>query len=111
MVRKFIKKVESSKIKHFIKDLIQKIKIDVKQENINTMNQNELVEFLNESEENIVASFSISDSLNALKVKIANEIVNIIKKELIQNETIVFEQINTNDYRINLKISQKQCMG
>jgi hypothetical protein len=102
-----LKKVESSKIKHFIKDLIQKIKIDVKQENINTMNQNELVEFLNESEENIVASFSISDSLNALKVKIANEIVNIIKKELIQNETIVFEQINTNDYRINLKISQK----
>ena len=71
------------------------------------MNQNELVEFLNESDENIVASFSISDSLNALKVKIVNEIVNKIKQEFIKEKTIVFEQKNTNDYRIHLKITQK----
>ena len=103
-----INKVESSKIKHFIKDLIKQIKIDVKQENISTMNQNELlVEFLNASDENIVASFTIADSLNALKVKIAIEMIDGFKKDVNQDETIEVEQKNSNDYRINLKIIQK----
>lgn len=99
-------KVKLPKITHYIEDLINKIKMDVNNEN---RGNSELIELLLNSEENIKATFEIVSSFDGLRTQIAINFVEELKNLLINDEKAFefnLEQKESKSYRINLTINR-----
>ena len=100
-------KVKLPKITHYIEDLINKIKMDVNNENrVNS----ELIELLLNSEENIKATFEIVNSFDGLRTKIARNFVEELKNLLIKDgKEFEFNlEPRESTYRINLPIKPEK---
>jgi hypothetical protein len=101
------KKVNATKIYHYLEDLINQIKMDINKEN---KYNSELIELLNKSAENIKATFEIAKSLEGLKIHIAE---NFVKKllELFEKEGTKFKfTLDPKKYphKINLSINSEK---
>jgi hypothetical protein len=103
------KKVNATKIYHYLEDLINQIKIKMDINNENKYNS-KLIELLHNSAENIKATFEIAKSLEGLKIHIAE---NFVKKllELFEKEGTKFKfTLDPKKYphKINLSINSEK---
>lgn len=100
------KKVNATKIYHYLEDLINQIKMDINNEN---KYNSKLIEFLHNSDENIKTTFEIAKSLEGLRIHIAE---NFVKKlmELFDKEgtksKFILDLKESKSYRINLTIKR-----
>ena len=77
-----VKSQKSQKLIYYLEDLINKIKMDVNNEN---RGNSELIKLLLKSEENIKATFEIVNSFDGLRTQIAKNFVEELKNLLIKD--------------------------
>ena len=96
-------KVKLPNITHFIEDLINKIKMNLNNEN---RGNSKLIELLLDSEENIKATFEIVNSFDGLRTQIARNFVEELKNLLIKDGKEFEFNFEPKEfsYKINLSI-------
>lgn len=110
-----VKSQKSQKLIYYLEDLINKIKMDVNNEN---RGNSELIELLLDSEENIKATFEIVNSFDGLRTQIAKNFVEELKNLLIKDgeefefnfdPKEFFYKINLSIKRINKEWGEYSC--
>ena len=98
-------KVKLPNITHFIEDLINKIKMNLNNEN---RGNSKLIELLLDSEENIKATFEIVNSFDGLRTQIARHFVEELKNLLIKDGKEFEFNFEPKEfsYKINLSIKR-----